>query len=91
MRVLTVSDYTDLTDIMIFASGRSGRQVRALADKVLRVLREDAGIRPLGVEGHTEAEWILLDYNDIVVHIMLPSMREYYQLEQLWEGPRPLG
>ena len=46
-------------------------------------------MRPLGVEGHAEAEWILLDYNEVLVHIMLPSMREYYQLEQLWEGPRP--
>lgn len=88
MRVLEVAAYTDVTDVMVFASGRSDRQVRALADEVLRSLREES-IRPLSVEGHAEAEWILLDYNEVLVHIMLPSTREYYQLEQFWEGPRP--
>ncbi len=89
VRILEVAEFTSITDFMIFASGRSDRQVRALAEKVLREVRKAVGIKPLGVEGQVEAEWILLDYNDVIVHVMLPSMREYYQLEQFWEGPRP--
>ena len=89
VRILEVAEFTSITNFMIFASGRSDRQVRALAEKVLQEVRRTVGIKPMGIEGQAEAEWILLDYNDVLVHVMLPSMREYYQLEQFWEGPRP--
>jgi ribosome-associated protein len=84
VRVLDVRPLTDITDFMIIASGRSNRQVRALADEVVAeaTLR---GVRPLGVEGHEQAEWVLVDLGDVVVHVMQPATRDFYQLERLWD------
>ncbi len=81
--VLDVSKMTSLTSYMIIASGSSNRQTRALADNVQKKLKEQ-GVEPLGVEGENEGEWVLVDFGDIVVHIMLPATRDYYNLEQLW-------
>ncbi|MBF8270042.1 MAG: Iojap-related protein [Gammaproteobacteria bacterium] len=83
IQVLDVTSLTSITDVMIIASGRSNRQVRAIADKVLEKLRA-AGISTLGIEGEQEAEWILVDAGDAVIHIMQPVTRTYYQLEKLW-------
>lgn len=83
IQVLDVTALTTITDIMIIASGRSGRQVKALADKVQEKVKQ-AGIPLLGVEGDREAEWILVDAGDVIVHIMQPATRTYYQLEKLW-------
>ena len=84
IKVLNVSKLTSVTDIMIIASGRSNRQVRALAEKLQETGREN-GIKPLGMEGQQQGEWILIDFGDIVVHVMQPAAREYYQLEKLWD------
>lgn len=84
IKVLNVSKLTSVTDIMIIATGRSNRQVRALADKTLEAGREN-GLKPLGMEGQQQGEWILIDFGDIVVHVMQPAAREYYQLEKLWD------
>jgi ribosome-associated protein len=81
--VLDVSKMTSLTSYMIIASGSSSRQTRALADNVQKKLKEH-GVDPLGVEGEQEGEWVLVDFGDMVVHIMLPATRDYYNLEQLW-------
>lgn len=81
--VLDVRGIASFTDLMIVASGASTRQVKALADKVIERCRS-AGVRPLGVEGEREAEWVLVDLGDIVVHIMLPQTRDFYNLEKLW-------
>jgi ribosome-associated protein len=81
--VFEVSKLTSISDYMIIASGRSKRQVNALAEKVIEVAKEN-GIQPLGVEGKTEGEWVLVDLGDIIVHLMHPESREYYQLEKLW-------
>ncbi len=81
--VLDVAKMTSLTSYMIIASGSSNRQTRALADNVQKKLKEQ-GVEPLGVEGENEGEWVLVDFGDIVVHIMLPATRDYYNLEQLW-------
>lgn len=81
--VLDVSKMTSLTSYMIIASGSSNRQTRALADNVVKKLKEQ-GVEPLGIEGESEGEWVLVDFGDIVVHIMLPATRDYYNLEQLW-------
>lgn len=83
IQVLDVTSLTSITDIMIIASGRSNRQVRALADKVQEMAKQ-AGIRVLGIEGEQDAEWILVDIGDVIVHIMQPATRTYYQLEKLW-------
>ena len=81
--VLDVRGIASFTDLMVVASGTSTRQVKALADKVLDKCRL-AGVRPLGVEGEQEAEWVLVDLGDIVVHVMLPQTRDFYNLEKLW-------
>lgn len=80
---LDVRQLTSITDIMIIASGRSDRQVRALADKVIETAKKN-NITPLGIEGKQQGEWILVDLGDVIVHIMHPSARLYYQLEKLW-------
>jgi ribosome-associated protein len=81
--VLDVRGIASFTDLMVVASGASTRQVKALADKVIEQCRS-AGVRPLGVEGEREAEWVLVDLGDIVVHVMLPQTRDFYNLEKLW-------
>jgi ribosome-associated protein len=83
IRVLDVRGLTSITDRMVVASGTSTRHVKSLADNVARKTRE-AGFRALGVEGEQAAEWVLVDLGDVVVHIMMPSVREFYALEKLW-------
>jgi len=87
---LDVREMTDLTDYMVVASGTSDRHVKALAENV-RDLAKRNDVRPLGVEGQDVAEWILVDFGDVVVHVMLPATRDFYDLERLWSGaPGPL-
>jgi ribosome-associated protein len=84
---LDVRKLTTVTDYMIVASGTSNRHVKALADAVAEK-SSDAGHRPLGKEGESGSEWILLDLQDTLVHVMLPRVREFYNLEKLWSlGP----
>ncbi len=80
---LDVRELTTVTDYMIVASGTSNRHVKALADAVAEKARE-AGHRPAGIEGEDGSEWVLLDLQDTLVHVMLPRVREYYNLEKLW-------
>jgi len=82
---LDVGALTDVTDIMIFASGTSSRHVKSLADNVVVELKKK-DVKPLGVEGQQVGEWVLVDYGDAVVHIMLPDTREFYDLERLWSA-----
>ena len=83
VQTFDVRALTTMTDFMIIAGGRSNRQVKAIADKVIETAKTRR-IRPLGVEGQNQAEWILIDFGDVIAHIMHPATREYYQLEKLW-------
>ena len=80
---LDVRDLTTMTDFMVVASGTSTRHVRALANAVADKTRE-AGHKPIGIEGEEGSEWVLLDLQDALVHVMLPRVREFYNLEKLW-------
>ena len=83
IKVIDVSELTSITDRMVVVSGTSTRHVKALADNVALKAKQ-AGNPALGVEGAAAAEWILIDLGDVVVHVMLPAVREFYALEKLW-------
>ena len=79
---------SSFTDCMIIASGNTDRQVKALAQNVIRCAKE-AGLPPLGIEGEQQGEWILVDLGDVVVHVMQPAVREFYNIEKLWDATSP--
>jgi len=83
VKEIDVRGKTSIADILVIASGTSTRHVKSLADEVVRFVKK-AGMMPLGVEGQREAEWVLVDLGDIIVHVMLPRIREFYGLERLW-------
>lgn len=88
IRVLDVRGKSSVTDLMVIASGNTARQVKALSDNVV-VKAKQAGVKPLGVEGEVQGEWALVDLGDVVVHIMQPSIRDFYNLEKLWGEASP--
>ena len=87
IKVLDVRGLTDVADTMIVASGTSDRHVRSIAEQVIMQAKA-AGRRPMGTEGKQDGEWVLVDLQDVLVHVMLPRVREFYALEQLWEAPQ---
>lgn len=80
---IDIRNRSSFADLLVIASGTSTTHVKSIADEVVRHVKR-AGIAPLGVEGQREAEWVLVDLGDIVVHVMLPRVREFYGLERLW-------
>jgi ribosome-associated protein len=84
VKVLDVRKLTDVADTMIVATGTSDRHVKSIADRLVERCRQ-AGRRPYGVEGEREGEWVLVDLQDLIVHVMLPRIREFYGLEKLWD------
>jgi ribosome-associated protein len=85
VRVMDVRGLTDIADTMVIASGNSDRHVRSIAERVVEKAKQ-AGQRPIGTEGTRDGEWVLVDLQDLIVHVMLPRVREFYGLERLWEG-----
>jgi ribosome-associated protein len=84
IKVLDVRGLTDVADTMIIASGTSDRHVRSVAQKLVEKTKA-AGFRPHGVEGQQDSDWVLIDLNEMIVHVMLPRVREFYGLEKLWD------
>jgi ribosome-associated protein len=89
VRVLDVRGLTDIADTLVIASGNSDRHVRSIAERVVEKAKA-VGFRPLGTEGARDGEWVLVDLQDLIVHVMLPRVREFYGLEHLWDGGAPL-
>ena len=86
---IDVRGKSSVTDYMVIASGTSTRHVKSIANEVVKFAK-NLDVQPLGVEGEREAEWVLVDLGDVVVHIMLPRIREFYALERLWTvGDQP--
>jgi ribosome-associated protein len=90
IEILDVSHLTSITDRMIVASARSDRHVRAIAEALVERCQA-RGIVPIGVEGKEGGEWVLVDLADVIVHVMLPHTREFYDIEKLWDIARPKG
>lgn len=80
---IDVRGKSGVTDLLVIASGTSSRHVKSIADEVVKKAKQ-AGMPPIGVEGQREAEWVLVDLGDVIVHVMLPRTREFYGLERLW-------
>ncbi len=83
IRALDVRESATFTDYFLLCSGTSDRQVAAVAGHIEESLRKE-GVRPLGMEGMREGRWVLLDYDDFVVHVFLDSVRDFYQFDRLW-------
>jgi ribosome-associated protein len=81
---LNVRNKSSVTDTMIIASGRSTRHVKSISDNIIKKLKK-IKIKPLGIEGYSKSEWILIDFGDVLVHVMHPETREFYSLEKLWD------
>jgi ribosome-associated protein len=81
---LDVRSLTDITDFMVIASGTSHRHVHAMADQIREAALQHH-LRPIGIEGDSENDWILIDFSDVVAHIMMPETRQFYSLERLWD------
>ncbi|MEC9205914.1 MAG: ribosome silencing factor [Pseudomonadota bacterium] len=81
---IDVKNKTSVTDNIIIVSGRSLRHVKSIADNLIKELKREK-IKPIGIEGYTKSEWILLDYGDLLIHVMHPEKRSFYSLEKLWD------
>ncbi|HEX3949069.1 MAG TPA: ribosome silencing factor [Steroidobacteraceae bacterium] len=84
VKFLDVRGLTDIADFMVIASGTSDRHVRSVAQRVVEKAKA-AGFRPHGIEGQQDGDWVLIDMNEMIIHVMLPRVREFYGLEKLWD------
>lgn len=86
IQVIDLVERSSFADFMIIASGTSSRQVKAMADRLVQRAKS-RGIQPLGVEGADESQWVLVDLADVIIHVMQPQTRAFYNLEKLWAAP----
>ena len=89
IKVLDLTGITSFTDHFVLCTGSNSRQVQAISDEITLRLKE-RGELPLSVEGYNQAEWVLIDYGDFLVHIFSPKAREYYALERLWRNAKQI-
>ena len=80
---LDVRELSSFADVFVVATGRSDRQLRAIADSIEKAMKQ-AGVVPLGIEGYAEGNWVLIDLDDVIVHVFVPEAREHYDIERLW-------
>jgi ribosome-associated protein len=90
LKVLDLTGVTSFADYFVICTGANQRQVQAIGDAVALQLKE-AGELPNSVEGYTQAEWVLLDYGDLLIHVFSTKARDYYGLERLWRSARTVG
>ena len=88
IKVLDLTGITSFADYFVICTGANQRQIQAIADEVGLQLKQQAGERPNSVEGYNQAEWILTDYGDLLIHIFSPKSRDYYGLERLWRNAK---
>lgn len=87
MKILDLREVSSFTDYFVVCSGHSDRQVQAIADSIVIQLKED-GFMPISVEGYREGRWVVVDFGDVVIHVFLDALRDYYDIEQLWHDAR---
>ncbi len=90
IRVLDLTGITSFADYFVIATGSNQRQIQAISDEVNLQMKRQAGELPISVEGYNQADWVLADYGDLLVHVFSPKAREYYALERLWRGAKPV-
>jgi ribosome-associated protein len=91
IKVLDLTGITSFADYFVICTGANQRQIQAVADEVGLQLKQQARELPLSLEGYTQAEWVLADYGDLLVHIFSPRAREYYDLERLWRSAKTVA
>lgn len=91
LRLLDVQGISSLTDYLLIVTGRSDRQVEAIAEEIRLGMKRDHGIVPLAVEGLKQGNWVLIDYGDVMVHVFQPHVRDFYDLEGLWQEARDVA
>lgn len=89
--VLDMREQTSIFDYFVIATGTSNRQLRAISDSIDDVMLKQFGRRRVGLEGYEDSHWILLDYGSVVIHLFDEATRDYYRLEELWAGARPVA
>jgi ribosome silencing factor RsfS/YbeB/iojap len=90
IKVLDLRSITSFADFFVISTGSNPRQVQAIADEVGLQMKQQAQELPLSLEGYEQAEWVLMDYGDLLVHIFSPKARAYYDLERLWRNAKPV-
>jgi ribosome-associated protein len=88
IRVLDLTGITSFADYFVICTGANQRQIQAISDEIGLQLKHQSGELPISLEGYNQAEWILADYGDLLVHVLSPKAREYYDLERLWRSAK---